>query len=141
MSLVTLIGDTQARIGNRFYFNGPSTECKECKLRNVCFNLDIGSLYEVVGLRDTRHECKLLEDQVRVVEVEKKAFFASVNKKYAIDGSRISIEKRECDNIGCENYKYCCPSNIKNPDKFTIVKIVEDIKCPLDEKLTLVKIE
>ena len=74
-------------------------------------------------------------------EVEKKAFFASVNKKYAIDGSRISMEKRECDHIGCENYKYCCPSNIKNPDKFTIVKIVEDIKCPLDEKLTLVKIE
>lgn len=141
MTLVTLVGDKQARIGNRFYFNGPSLECKDCKLRNVCFNLDAGSLYEIIGLRDTKHECKLLEESVRVVEVEKISFIASVPKKFAIDGSMITFEKKECAQIGCENYKYCCPANIKGTGKFSITKIIEDLKCPLDEKLTLVKME
>ncbi len=140
MVLVTLVGDSQARLGNRFYFVGPSTECKECRLRNVCFNLEPGALYEITGLRDTRHECALHESEVRVVEVEKKAFRAAVPKKSAIDGSMITFEARKCDNIGCENYQLCRPWNVKDGDKLSVTDVQEDLECQKGESLTLVKL-
>ena len=93
MGLVTIVGETQARIGNRFYFMGPLTDCKECKLRNVCFNMEHGSLYEVIGLRDTVHDCAIRESKVRVVEVEKKPFRAAIPKKQAM-GSSVTFEAR-----------------------------------------------
>ncbi len=140
MVLVTLVGDSQARIGNRFYFVGPSTECKECKLRNVCFNLEPGSLYEVTGLRDTRHECVVHESEVRVVEVEKKPFRAAVPKKLAIDGSMITFESRRCDNMGCENRRLCCPWNVRDGDKLSVTDVMEDLDCPNGESLTMVRL-
>ena len=140
MGLVTIVGETQARIGNRFYFVGPLTECKECKLRNVCFNMEAGSLYEVIGIRDTIHDCALRESKVRVVEVEKKPFRAAISKKQAM-GSSVSFEARKCKNIGCENYQFCRPSNAKDGDRFSIVDDVSDIKCPIGEQLRLVKLE
>ncbi len=141
MVLVTLVADSEARIGNRFYYNGPSTECKECKLRNVCFNLEAGSLYEVTGLRDTKHECILAEMPVRVVEVEKRAFLAIIPKKLAFEGSKITFEARDCDEIGCENWKFCHPQNTKDGEKYSIINIIETIDCPLGDSLKLVKLE
>ncbi|MFA7622902.1 MAG: UPF0179 family protein, partial [Candidatus Methanomethylophilaceae archaeon] len=61
MVLVTLIGESQARIGNRFYYLGPSLECRECRFKNVCFNLEVGRMYEVTELRDVHHECEMHE--------------------------------------------------------------------------------
>lgn len=141
MVLVTLIGECHARIGNRFYYMGPTEECKECKMKNICFNLEHGALYEVVQLRDTRHECSLRGDKVRVVVVEKVPFQAAIPKKLAIDGSMITFEKRGCDNLACENRRYCAPVNAKDGGKYSITKIIGDLKCPMDEKLVLVKIE
>ena len=140
MGLVTIVGETQARVGNRFYFIGPIPECKECKLRNVCFNMEIGGLYEIVGLRDTMHYCALRESKVRVVEVEKKPFRAAIPKKQAM-GSSVVFESRKCDNIGCENWQFCCPSNARNGDRFSIADDLSDIKCPIGEQLRLVKLE
>ena len=134
MGLVTIVGETQARIGNRFYFMGPLTECKECKLRNVCFNMETGSLY------DTIHDCTLRESKVRVVEVEKKAFRVAIPKKQAM-GSSIVFTSRKCNNIGCENWQFCCPANTKDGDRFSIVDDISDIRCPIGEQLRLVKIE
>ena len=140
MGLVTIVGETQARVGNRFYFIGPIPECKECKLRNVCFNMEIGGLYEIVGLRDTMHDCALRESKVRVVEVEKKPLRAAIPKKQAM-GSSVVFESRKCDNIGCENWQFCCPSNARNGDRFSIADDLSDIKCPIGEQLRLVKLE
>lgn len=140
MGLVTIVGETQAKIGNRFYFMGPLTDCKECKLKNVCFNMEVGALYEVVGLRDTMHDCVARESKVRVVDVEKKAFRAAISKKQAM-GSSVTFEKRYCKNIGCENWQLCCPHNVKNGDKLTIVDDISDIQCPIGEQLRLVKLE
>jgi len=140
MVLITLIGETQARIGNRFYFVGPLTECKECRLRGVCFNLEPGSLYEVVALRDTLHDCPMHEGSVRVVEVEKKPTLASVLRKYAIDGNTITFESRRCDNLGCENRMYCIPMCIKDGTKLRITDVLGDIECPIGENLVLVKL-
>ena len=141
MVLVTLIGDSHARIGNRFYYNGPSEECKECRLRNVCFNLEPGSLYEIVQLRDTRHDCILREGPVRVVVVEKVPFGAAVPKKLAMEGSMITFESQKCGHIGCPNYRYCCPANITDGDKRTITDVVENLDCPIGENIVRVKME
>ena len=142
MVLVTLIGDSHARIGNRFYYLGPTEECKECRLRNVCFNLDPGSLYEIVQMRDTWHDCLLREDgKVRVVVVEKVPFMAAVPKKQAIDGAAITFEPRACDNLGCPNRRYCCPVNAKEGEKRSITKVIENMDCPKGETLVLVKME
>ena len=140
MVLITLIGEAQARIGNRFYFIGPLTECRECRLRGVCFNLEPGSLYEVVRLRDTTHECPVHEGSVKVVEVERKPIAAAVVQKHAIDGSVITFEARPCDDMGCENRIYCTPVSIKDGTKLRISEIIGDIECPKGENLTLVKL-
>jgi uncharacterized protein (UPF0179 family) len=140
MVLITLIGETQARIGNRFYFVGPLTECKECRLRGVCFNLEPGSLYEVVGLRDTVHECPIHEGSVRVVEVERKQITAAIPRKLAIDGSTITFENRKCENLGCENHAYCHPVCLKDGTKLRITSIVGELECPDGEEIVLVKL-
>ena len=141
MVLVTLIGDSHARIGNRFYYMGPTEECRDCRLKNVCFNLDQGALYEIVQLRDTRHECTLREGDVRVVVVEKVPFSVAVPKKLAIDGSVITFEPQSCDNIGCPNWKYCCPANVAEGEKHSITSVVENLDCPRGETLVRVKME
>jgi len=140
MVLITLIGETQARIGNRFYFMGPLTECKECRLRGVCFNLEPGSLYEVTALRDTIHECPVHEGSVRVVEVERKPILAAVGSKQAIDGSTVTFEGKRCDNLGCENRNYCIPMSIKDGTKLRIVDIIGDVECPNGESMMLIKL-
>jgi len=140
MVLITLIGESQARIGNRFYFMGPLTDCKECRLRGVCFNLEPGSMYEVVALRDTLHDCPIHEGSVRVVEVERKPILAAVSSKHAIDGSTITFESKRCDNIGCENRIYCIPASIKDGTKLKIVDIIGDIDCSEAQNMVLVKL-
>ena len=141
MVLVTLIGDTQARIGNRVYYMGPNDECRDCRLKNVCFNLDAGSLYEIVQLRDARHDCILREGQVRVVVVEKVPFQAAVPKKQAIDGSMITFEAKDCGQIGCPNRKFCCPANIADGEKRSITQVIENLDCPIGEQMVRVKME
>ena len=140
MVLITLVGVTQARIGNRFYFIGPLTECKECRLRGVCFNLEPGSMYEVVALRDAVHECPVHEGSVRAVEVERKPIIAAVQSKLAIDGSTVTFENKRCDNIGCENRAYCVSICIKDSTKLRITDVLGDIECPNGENIKLVKL-
>ncbi|MFA6709980.1 MAG: UPF0179 family protein [Candidatus Methanomethylophilaceae archaeon] len=140
MVLITLIGETQARIGNRFYFLGPQTECRDCRLKGVCFNLETGRLYEVTNLRDTHHDCEMHESGVRVVEVEKKPALVTVPKKLAIDGSMITFESRKCSELRCEYWQQCHPLGIKDGEKLPVVEVEEDIPCDIDEKLTLIKL-
>lgn len=103
--------------------------------------MEPGSLYEVVALRDTVHECPIHEGSVRVVEVERKPTLAAVPRKYAIDGSTVTFESRRCDNIGCENYLYCVPIGIKNGSRLRITDIIGDIECSSGENIVLVKLE
>ncbi|MDR0335300.1 MAG: UPF0179 family protein [Methanomassiliicoccaceae archaeon] len=140
MVLITLIGETQARIGNRFYFTGPLTECKECRLRGICFNLEPGSLYEVVAVRDTIHDCPIHEGSVRVVEAERKPIPAAVPRKHAIDGSTVTFECRKCNNIGCGDRAYCVPVSIKDGTKLRITDVIGDLDCPNGENMVLVKL-
>ena len=140
MVLITLIGEDQARIGNRFYYTGPQTECRDCKLKGVCFNLEPGHQYEVTSIRDTKHECEIYDNGVRVVEIEKIPTLATVKKKYAIEGGMITYERNDCGRLGCDNYKLCHPIGLRDGDKRTIDEIEREVECPLDEKYVLVKL-
>lgn len=141
MMLITLIGEPQAKVGNRFYYLGALTECKECRLKGVCFNLEPGHLYEVTALRDTEHDCEIHESKVRVVEVEKRPTLATVPRKKAIDGSMITYESVKCTNLGCVNYVNCHPIGIEDGMKLSITEMIGDIECPIDESLVLVKLD
>lgn len=71
MVLVTVVGEQQCKKGFEFVFGGPLAECRECKVKNVCFHLEQNKEYRVTETRDVHHECKIHEGGVRVVEVEK----------------------------------------------------------------------
>jgi uncharacterized protein (UPF0179 family) len=140
MVLITLVGETQARMGNRFYFMGPDTECRDCKIKGVCFNLEQGRLYEVTKIRDTHHECEMHDGGVRVVEVEKKPIRACIPRKLAIDGSNITFSKVSCSRMGCEHWMDCHPVSLSDGEKLPVVEVLEKVDCPLGDDLTLVKL-
>lgn len=140
MVMITLVGETQARVGNRFYYLGPQLECRECKLRTVCFNLEQGRQYEVVGVRDTHHDCEMHEDGVRVVEIKKVPTMVVIPKKTAIEGSVITFEESDCGRMSCSNYRYCHPTGIKTGDKLTIEENLGNVDCSLSDTIVLAKV-
>ena len=66
MVIITLIGEHLAKEGEEFVYRGPLTECRDCKLKGVCFNLDAGGLYRIRSVRPVHHECRIHEEGVRV---------------------------------------------------------------------------
>lgn len=140
MVLITLIGQEQAHVSNRFYYMGPQTECKECKLKTVCFNLEQGRQYEITGLRDTMHECEMHEEGVRVVEVEKIPTIACIPKKSAIEGGMITYDECVCSRLGCENWNRCHPIGLKAGDKLKVDTVIENTDCPLGYDLKVAKL-
>lgn len=135
MVLLTLIGENQAEAGTRFLYLGPLSECKDCRLRGVCFNLESGCTYEVTMVRPAKHECAIFEGGARVVEVEKRPTLAAIGRKAAIEGSTITFEVVKCDNMGCGNYFLCHPPALRSGTKVRIESIDGEIECPEGEKL------
>ncbi len=138
MVTITLIGEHQARPGELFVYRGPLTECRDCKLKAVCFNLDAGGIYKIKGIRDVHHDCRIHEEGVRVVEVEKIPLRCAVSRKHAIEGSTISYEEPRCKNMGCGHYRICHPLGIEKSMKFKLSSITEAINCP--EGINLVEV-
>ncbi len=131
MVTITLVGEKQAKEGNEFIYNGPLAECRDCKLKQVCFNLEPGKRYIITKVRDApKHECRIHDGCARVVEVERSQVKIVVNSKNAIEGAMFSFEPKPCMNLGCEFYITCNPQGVKKEDKFKVAKIIRDIKCP-----------
>lgn len=139
MVLITLVGESQARVGGRFCFMGPQIECKECRLRSVCFNLEQGSMYEITALRDQKHDCMLTEAPAHVVEVVKIPTESAVPRKFAIDGSVITFQIPKCEQLGCDHYWNCHPAGIADGRKCSIVGVGREIPCPAGEKMVSVR--
>ncbi|RLG67183.1 MAG: hypothetical protein DRO11_10425 [Methanobacteriota archaeon] len=133
MPLVTLIGEKLAIKNAEFIYIGPNNECKNCKLKTVCFNLKKGRRYRITNIRDKKHACNLHEGWAAVVEVQELPIVTSIDKKIP-EGSKTRINKEECNSIGCKHYETC---NVTlNKDKeYIVTKIIEDIKCPLGYNL------
>ena len=142
MVLVTVVGKLQCKEGFEFVFGGPLAECRDCKVRNVCFHLEENRRYRVKGVREVRHDCKIHEDGVRVVEVEKVPIRAAIPSKVALEGAMLTYEDTECRNLGCENYDLCRPRGTVDGMRFKILKIEHDkVECPEGNVLRAVLLE
>lgn len=129
MVVITLVGELQARKGETFVYCGPLSECRECKLKTVCFNLDVGRLYRVSSVRQKHHECKIHENGVRVIEAEPIGIPASVPSKSAVEGTMISFEPRQCNSIYCGSYRLCHPLGVASGTKYQVAEVHGEIAC------------
>ena len=141
MVVITLIGEHLAKEGDEFVYRGPLTECRDCKLKGVCFNLDTGGLYRIKAVRSVKHLCRIHEEGVRVVEVQKLQQKCALPQKYALEGSTITYEEVKCKSPGCENYRICHPMGLEKNMKFRIHSIDDAIKCPEGHRLVAVTLE
>lgn len=139
MPLVTLIGEKLATKNTEFVYLGPNNECKNCKLKTVCFNLKKGRRYKITNIRDKKHACNLHEGWAAVVEVQELPIITSIDKKIP-EGVKTKIDKKECSSVGCKHYETC---NVTlNKDKeYTVKKIIEDIECPLGYSIQKAELE
>ena len=133
MPLVTLIGEKLAKEGAEFIYLGPNNECKNCKLKTVCFNLKPGRRYKITNVRDKRHNCNVHEGTAAVVEVQEMPIVTAIDKKLS-NGSKVKIEEKECNSIGCVNYELCSVA-LQKDKKYKITKIYESIDCPIGYEL------
>lgn len=139
--VVTLIGEKIAKVGSEFIYCGPLSECKDCRLRNVCFALDEGRRYKITRVREVKHDCDIHEGGARVVEVEKSDTPAIIETRLAINGSTLTFTIREpCTNLGCEKYRECFPQYLKNGERLKIVSVDSEVICPEGSRLTEVKL-
>jgi len=141
MVTITLIGERQAKPDVIFVYKGFVPECRECKLKAVCFNLDSGGVYRIKSVRDVRHECRLHEDGVRVVEVEKIPATVCVAQKFALEGSTITYDEVRCKNLGCSNYRLCHPVAVERGNKYKIRQVHGEVVCPEGNKIIEVVVE
>jgi len=141
MVTITLIGEKQAKEGAVFIYKGFVPDCRDCKLKAVCYNLDPGATYRIKSVRDVHHECKMHEDCVRVVEVEKLSSTIGVGQKFALEGSTITFEEIKCRNLGCEHFRLCHPVGVERGGKFKIKTVHGEVSCPEGFKVIEVVVE
>lgn len=139
MAQVTLIGEKLAKDGNEFIYFGPNNECRNCKLKTVCFNLKQGREYKIINVRDKQHNCNVHEGNVVVVEVDILPIFTSIDKKI-FEGTETKIKKVDCKNIGCDYFNICVNSAIKKDKTYVVKKIYEKIDCAEDFELYRVEL-
>jgi uncharacterized protein (UPF0179 family) len=138
---VTLVGEKQAKVGTIFIFKGALLECRDCKYKQVCFNLKEGKWYKVTAIRPARHECQIHEGGVRAVEVEAIPFEAGVRSRIAVEGSTVTLEDKGCERIGCAHYRICHPHGKRFGEKYKIIKMKGTLDCPDGERISLVILE
>jgi len=134
MPLVTLIGEKLAKEGNKFIYLGPNNECRNCKLKTVCFNLKPGRHYKITKIREKRHNCNVHEGTAAVVEVQELPILAAVDNKLSV-GDSTKIEKKDCRNIGCDYYDLCSNIALQNGKTYKITKTHKSIDCPIGNEL------
>jgi hypothetical protein len=141
MVLVTVVGEQQCRIGFEFVFGGPLADCRECKVKNVCFHLEPNRHYKVTEIRDVHHDCLIHEGGVRVVEVEKLPTKGALPKSAAVEGSMITFDETNCERLGCANYRLCRPWGAIGGMRFKIAQVDEEIECPRGRGLRAVLLD
>ena len=141
MVLVTVVGELQCRKGYEFVFGGPIADCRDCKVRNVCFHLEQDKWYRVVEIRDVHHDCKFHEGGVRVVEVERIPIKAAIPRRAAVEGSVLTFEEPNCKRIGCPYLRLCKPLGASDGMKFKISSVKEEIECPRGDQLAVVLLD
>ncbi len=137
---ITLIGEHIAKAGMSFIFNGGAPECRDCRLKVACLNLEPGQRYTVVEVRPKHHdECAVHDGGVRVVRVEEKSHFIAVRRRQALVGSIISPDQRTCIHVGCPSYRLCFPAGYRRP-KQKVIRDAGAVNCRAGEDLRLIEV-
>lgn len=131
MKILTAIGINQAEKGFEFVYVGPDDKCKDCKIKNICIQLKKGRRYRVIDIREKVHNCKVHEGGVKIVEVERANTESAVDKRIAIEGSTVTVALPKCYNMGCENRILCFPVSDTTSEKQHILKVKEELECPI----------
>ena len=139
MPLVTLIGERLANEGDEFIYIGPNNDCKNCKLKTVCFNLKPGRHYEITKIRDKRHSCSVHDGNTAVVEVKELPILTSIDEKLS-EGNTTTIKDKECRNIGCVHFELCNSMALQKDKTYNILEIYERIDCPIGYNLQKAKL-
>ena len=140
MVLLTVVGERLAEPGYAFVYMGPLAECKECKVKNVCFGLVKGKRYRVVSPREVKHACKVHEGGVQVVEVEEIPFVTCVPDKGLVEGSAITLSMSDCGRVGCAHYWLCVPLGIEKGARFQVLALGEKVECGAKESRRKAKV-
>ncbi len=134
MVLVTLVGEQLAVEGEEFTYLGSNSECRNCQLKTVCFNLKPGRRYRITKLREKNHDCNLHEGKVVVVEVDELPLTVAVPTEPS-EGNTTTVKKQACKNIGCDSFEFCTNIGLQNGRSYVVKKVYEKIKCPKNHEL------
>lgn len=132
MAKISLIGADLAKEGLEFTFVEPLKECTECRIKNVCFNLEQGMSYRITGVREKENPCLIFnKEKVNTIEVEPlNDFLNAQNGMKLQEGSTFKAISLECDYITCPNIETCNLIHIKNGKKAKILSIGDKVDCP-----------
>ena len=140
MTIVTLVGRNMAKVGLEFIYSGPVPQCKECRIKTVCFNLRQGKRYRIISLRDKAHDCVINEDKAQIVEVEEIPSIMVLPKRLAIEGSTITFEQTFCREPGCKHYHDCRPYSMTDGTKIKVIKLKRKVTCAKGKDMVLVEV-
>lgn len=140
MTSITIIGEKLANKDEEFIFIGPQNDCKNCKLKNICFNLKQYHQYKITSVRDKRHSCSVHAGDAIVVEVDEQPIETTIEKKYT-KGSVITYETKECNEKLCLYYDLCTNKALEPDKKYLITDILDDIPCSKGETIQRVTLK
>jgi uncharacterized protein len=140
MTSITIVGEKLANKDEEFIFIGPQNDCKNCKLKNICFNLKQYHQYKITSVRDKRHSCSVHTGDAIVVEVDEQPIETTIEKKYT-KGSVITYEKKECNEKLCLYYDLCTNKALEPDKKYLITDILDDIPCSKGESIQRVTLK
>ena len=133
-----MIGESQAKAGNRFEYLGPIGECKDCKFFKVChLNLEKGRVYEVVGVRKITQPCPVHEEKVQTVEVKEPEFEILMDRARSLEGVTVSYKRKPCYQFQCPHYEICQPTGLRDTDRLQVIEIMTPKVVDCKEKRTL----
>lgn len=140
MATITLLGELQAQVGERFLYagpnDGPDAACAPCKLKGTCFNLEPGEVYQVAAVRDKAHPCYLHErGVVRVVTVEKAEHDVIVPARGLVEGESMPYPERSCEFRGCPMWRECVGAPLRVGHLYHVMKVEAPVACPLGYNL------
>ena len=138
--LISFIPKDVAKIGYHFIHQGETQTCKNCQFIQVCIKqLEKGSSYEVVDIRDKEHPCLIDNGIMIVCEVQKISDVIAIENQKYLDNLITTRKPIDCSEILCENYDFCVPIKYTKASKIKIIKSIKDINCPLGYNLVLVE--
>lgn len=143
MASLTLVPETLAEKGYRFFFHGPNDgpECESCPVRLLCFRIPAGRHYEVTQVRKVTHPCDLHEgERVQVCLVEEVPFETTLERKH-LRGTAARWDPVPCGYPECPQYALCHPVGPAKGAKYTIKETGDKVDCPMHYDIARVVLE